>query len=208
MSPWSEPLNCISSSCLGLLARVSQPSLSCVCGWPSVTKTNVLFTSNLFTTPPLTERGWGRHAELQKSQGAVSYRRPPSTKLQHPSLAVRLLQHNQCENKNADTAQVLTDLSVVCCRLKLSNEEMKRAILTMDEQEDLPKDMLEQVRHQVSYKLNFLFEMCFYLVIGSLQEDVCYCFTGRNLWIQGVLYFVRLKKLYGRKRCWIQSHLA
>ena len=31
-------------------------------------------------------------------------------------------------------------------RLKLSNEEMKRAILTMDEQEDLPKDMLEQVR--------------------------------------------------------------
>lgn len=71
----------------------------------------------------------------------------------------------------------------------------------MDEQEDLPKDMLEQVRHQVSYKLNFLFEMCFYLVIGSLQEDVCYCFTGRNLWIQGVLYFVRLKKLYGRKRC-------
>lgn len=31
-------------------------------------------------------------------------------------------------------------------RLKLSNEEIKRAILTMDEQEDLPKDMLEQVR--------------------------------------------------------------
>lgn len=30
-------------------------------------------------------------------------------------------------------------------RLKLSNEEIKRAILTMDEQEDLPKDMLEQV---------------------------------------------------------------
>lgn len=31
-------------------------------------------------------------------------------------------------------------------RLKLSNEEIKRAILTMDEHEDLPKDMLEQVR--------------------------------------------------------------
>lgn len=30
-------------------------------------------------------------------------------------------------------------------RLKLSNDEIKRAILTMDEQEDLPKDMLEQV---------------------------------------------------------------
>lgn len=35
-------------------------------------------------------------------------------------------------------------------RLKLSNEEIKRAILTMDEQEDLPKDMLEQVGN-VSY---------------------------------------------------------
>lgn len=34
---------------------------------------------------------------------------------------------------------------LLCCRLKLTNEEIKRAILTMDEQEDLPKDMLEQV---------------------------------------------------------------
>lgn len=33
-------------------------------------------------------------------------------------------------------------------RLKLSNDEIKRAILTMDEQEDLPKDMLEQVSCQ------------------------------------------------------------
>lgn len=39
----------------------------------------------------------------------------------------------------------LTRPSPVYCRLKLSNEEIKRAILTMDEQEDLPKDMLEQV---------------------------------------------------------------
>lgn len=30
-------------------------------------------------------------------------------------------------------------------RLKLSNEEIKKAIMEMDEQEDLPKDMLEQV---------------------------------------------------------------
>lgn len=30
-------------------------------------------------------------------------------------------------------------------RLKLTNEEICHAILTMDEQEDLPKDMLEQV---------------------------------------------------------------
>lgn len=35
--------------------------------------------------------------------------------------------------------------------LKLSNEEMKRAIMTMDEQEDLPKDMLEQVCTMENY---------------------------------------------------------
>lgn len=34
----------------------------------------------------------------------------------------------------------------VCRRLKLSNEEIRQAILRMDEQEDLAKDMLEQVR--------------------------------------------------------------
>ena len=33
-----------------------------------------------------------------------------------------------------------------CHRLKLSNEEIRQAILKMDEQEDLAKDMLEQVR--------------------------------------------------------------
>ncbi|XP_060773714.1 disheveled-associated activator of morphogenesis 1b isoform X3 [Neoarius graeffei] len=35
--------------------------------------------------------------------------------------------------------------NILLSRLKLSNEEMKRAIMTMDEQEDLPKDMLEQM---------------------------------------------------------------
>lgn len=34
----------------------------------------------------------------------------------------------------------------LCLRLKLSNEEIRQAILKMDEQEDLAKDMLEQVR--------------------------------------------------------------
>lgn len=35
--------------------------------------------------------------------------------------------------------------NILLSRLKLTNEEIKRAILTMDEQEDLPKDMLEQL---------------------------------------------------------------
>lgn len=35
--------------------------------------------------------------------------------------------------------------NILLSRLKLSNEEIKRAIMSMDEQEDLPKDMLEQL---------------------------------------------------------------
>ncbi|XP_062326115.1 disheveled-associated activator of morphogenesis 1 isoform X1 [Osmerus eperlanus] len=35
--------------------------------------------------------------------------------------------------------------NILLSRLKLTNVEIKRAILTMDEQEDLPKDMLEQL---------------------------------------------------------------
>lgn len=82
----------------------------------------------------------------------------------------RILLHNTLYSVICDTAAG-QDLSCSCCtgvygnahetlpvlwagnnssspppsRLKLSNEEIKRAILTMDEQEDLPKDMLEQV---------------------------------------------------------------
>lgn len=39
---------------------------------------------------------------------------------------------------------ILSDLFHLC-RLKMSNEEIKRAILEMDEREELAKDMLEQV---------------------------------------------------------------
>uniref|UniRef100_A0A3Q3JFF5 Uncharacterized protein n=1 Tax=Monopterus albus TaxID=43700 RepID=A0A3Q3JFF5_MONAL len=35
--------------------------------------------------------------------------------------------------------------NILLSRLKLTNEEIRKAILTMDEQEDLPKDMLEQL---------------------------------------------------------------
>uniref|UniRef100_A0A672MRB4 Disheveled-associated activator of morphogenesis 1-like n=1 Tax=Sinocyclocheilus grahami TaxID=75366 RepID=A0A672MRB4_SINGR len=42
--------------------------------------------------------------------------------------------------------------NILLSRLKVSNEEIKRAILTMDEQEDLPKDMLEQMMKFVPEK--------------------------------------------------------
>ncbi|GAA6103189.1 disheveled-associated activator of morphogenesis 1, partial [Tachysurus ichikawai] len=35
--------------------------------------------------------------------------------------------------------------NILLSRLKLTNDEIKKAIMTMDEQEDLPKDMLEQL---------------------------------------------------------------
>ncbi len=60
------------------------------------------------------------------------------------------------------------DSCVVCCRLKLSNEEIKRAILTMDEQEDLPKDMLEQVRHQVPCMQQSVY--MHQVIVGFLQQ--------------------------------------
>lgn len=40
---------------------------------------------------------------------------------------------------------LVAHLGGFCSRLKLSNEEIRQAILKMDEQEDLAKDMLEQV---------------------------------------------------------------
>lgn len=44
-----------------------------------------------------------------------------------------------------DIACVIISDHFCRCRLKMSNEEIKRAILEMDEREELAKDMLEQV---------------------------------------------------------------
>uniref|UniRef100_A0A674BHR5 Dishevelled associated activator of morphogenesis 1b n=1 Tax=Salmo trutta TaxID=8032 RepID=A0A674BHR5_SALTR len=65
-------------------------------------------------------------------------------------------QQKESEDSDSLSSKKVKELSVIdgrraqncnilLLRLKLSNEEMKRAILTMDEQEDLPKDMLEQM---------------------------------------------------------------
>uniref|UniRef100_A0A8C1ETM1 Dishevelled associated activator of morphogenesis 1b n=1 Tax=Cyprinus carpio carpio TaxID=630221 RepID=A0A8C1ETM1_CYPCA len=74
---------------------------------------------------------------------------------------------NNCKQKEAEddalSSKKVKELSVIdgrraqncnilLSRLKLSNEEIKRAILTMDEQEDLPKDMLEQMMKFVPEK--------------------------------------------------------
>lgn len=49
---------------------------------------------------------------------------------------------------NTQASIVNNKIKYSLSRLKLSNDEIKQAILTMDEQEDLPKDMLEQVSCQ------------------------------------------------------------
>lgn len=55
-------------------------------------------------------------------------------------------------NFNTQASIVNNKIKYSFSRLKLSNDEIKRAILTMDEQEDLPKDMLEQVSRQTSLR--------------------------------------------------------
>ena len=67
----------------------------------------------------------------------------------------------------------------------LSNVEIKRAILTMDEQEDLPKDMLEQVGTDPAAELEIsqehgdgtrepgmeILELCRTLIAGNCSPD-------------------------------------
>ncbi|CAB1331125.1 unnamed protein product, partial [Coregonus sp. 'balchen'] len=87
--------------------------------------------------------------------------------------------------------------NILLSRLKLTNEEIKRAILTMDEQEDLPKDMLEQLLKFVPEKSDmdlleehkheldrmakadrFLYEMSRYRLRFGIMIHHWYCYIS------------------------------
>ena len=78
----------------------------------------------------------------------------------------------------------------VCYRLKLTNEEIRHAILTMDEQEDLPKDMLEQVGGQT---LSFL-RPCPHIPKQSLFPPVFLGIVSR-IFASTRIHWKRLKTL-------------
>lgn len=76
------------------------------------------------------------------------------------------------EDKNQNAKLKAKELSVIdgrraqnctilLSKLKLTNDELATAILNMDEQEDLPKDMLEQVNKSLnSASHDFSIECC------------------------------------------------
>uniref|UniRef100_A0A8C2IXN0 Dishevelled associated activator of morphogenesis 1a n=1 Tax=Cyprinus carpio TaxID=7962 RepID=A0A8C2IXN0_CYPCA len=84
-----------------------------------------------------------RHIRCQNGQCHGNSHIPPNLKEKRYGNMTRLF---LCMGHSKMRSATCTDLlKFSYCRLKLSNEEIKRAILTMDEQEDLPKDMLEQL---------------------------------------------------------------
>uniref|UniRef100_A0A4W4FQX8 Dishevelled associated activator of morphogenesis 1b n=1 Tax=Electrophorus electricus TaxID=8005 RepID=A0A4W4FQX8_ELEEL len=125
-------------------------------GGPGMKKKNIPQPSN-----PLKSFNWAKLSE-NKLQGTVwmdldDSKVFKSLDLEDIERTFSAYQRQQKESEDDTmTMKKVKELSVIdgrraqncnilLSRLKLTNEEIKRAILTMDEQGDLPKDMLEQL---------------------------------------------------------------
>ncbi|XP_054862166.1 disheveled-associated activator of morphogenesis 1-like isoform X2 [Amphiprion ocellaris] len=77
--------------------------------------------------------------DLEEFQRMFSaYQKPQDTEDDH-AFAKKVNELSVIDGRRAQNCNILLS------RLKLTNDEIRHAILTMDEQEDLPKDMLEQL---------------------------------------------------------------
>ncbi|XP_029900162.1 disheveled-associated activator of morphogenesis 1-like [Myripristis murdjan] len=78
--------------------------------------------------------------DLEDFQRTFSaYQKPQKDNEDDHSVAKKVKELSVIDGRRAQNC------NIVLSRLKLTNEEIRHAILTMDEQEDLPKDMLEQL---------------------------------------------------------------
>ncbi|XP_071399371.1 disheveled-associated activator of morphogenesis 1 isoform X3 [Centroberyx affinis] len=75
--------------------------------------------------------------DFQKTFSA--YQRPQKDSEDDHSVAKKVKELSVIDGRRAQNCNILLS------RLKLTNEEIRHAILTMDEHEDIPKDMLEQL---------------------------------------------------------------
>ncbi|KAJ0062979.1 hypothetical protein NL108_010283, partial [Boleophthalmus pectinirostris] len=87
--------------------------------------------------------------EFQKTFSA--YQRPQvhspthNNSIQYKHILVRPIPVKKVKELSVIDGRRAQNCNILLSRLKLTNEEISHAILTMDEQEDLPKDMLEQL---------------------------------------------------------------
>ncbi|XP_072314507.1 disheveled-associated activator of morphogenesis 1-like [Eucyclogobius newberryi] len=78
--------------------------------------------------------------DLEEFQTTFSaYQRTTKDSEEGPTMAKKVKELSVIDGRRAQNCNILLS------RLKLTNDEIRHAILTMDEHEDLPKDMLEQL---------------------------------------------------------------